>query len=141
MWLQQDGQKLDVKDTENIWCLATVVEASITRVYIHYDEYHKKYDEWILLTSERIARFRSMTAHIVCPGCSQGGAKHCCATDGKRYCKRCCPGCSYSKHKNVVAVSNVSVEINNAHPSPRYGECTTVDVRTSIKSPHTAPFL
>ena len=60
-----------------------------------------------------------------CPGCAQTSSKWCCATDGKHYCKRCCPGCSYGKHKNVVAVNNVSVEIldmrriiNNAHPPP-----------------------
>ena len=58
--------KLDVKDTEDTWCVATVTtmknhtsRTKKTQVFIH--------DEWFLLTSKRIARFRSMTAWYCTP--------------------------------------------------------------------------
>ena len=41
-----------------------------TQVFIHYDEYDEcdhTYDDWFLLTSKRIARFRSMTAWYCTP--------------------------------------------------------------------------
>ena len=76
-WLKEDGNKLDVKDTEDTWCVATVTtmknhtsRTKKTQVFIHYDEYDEcdhTYDEWFLLTSKRIARFRSMTAWYCTP--------------------------------------------------------------------------
>ena len=76
-WLKEDVFKLDVKDTEDTWCVATVTtmknhtsRTKKTQVFIHYDEYHTydhTYDEWFLLTSKRIARFRSMTAWYCTP--------------------------------------------------------------------------
>lgn len=54
------GQKLDVLDTEHIWCVAEV-EMRITAqnrqplLYIHYDGWSRKYDEYLYLDSSRVA--------------------------------------------------------------------------------------
>ena len=72
-WLKEDMFKLDVKDTEDTWCVATVTtmknhtsRTKKTQVFIHYDEYQES-NECFLLTSKRIARFRSMTAWYCTP--------------------------------------------------------------------------
>lgn len=54
------GDKLDVLDTEHIWCQA-VVELKIRTsnkkplLYLHYDGWSRKYDEYMFITSRRIA--------------------------------------------------------------------------------------
>lgn len=55
------GEKLDVLDTEHIWCTAIVelkIQASqqtTPLLLVHYDGWSRKYDEYLLLTSKRIA--------------------------------------------------------------------------------------
>jgi len=56
----QAGEKLDVCDTEYIWCKATVeiVVKSAHRkdmLYLHYEGWNRKYDEYIYIDSHRIA--------------------------------------------------------------------------------------
>jgi hypothetical protein len=54
------GQKLDVLDTEHIWCVAEV-ELKITGekreplLYLHYDGWNRKYDEYLYMDSSRVA--------------------------------------------------------------------------------------
>jgi hypothetical protein len=54
------GDKIDVCDTENIWCMATVelVIKSANRrdlFYLHYEGWNRKYDEFMYMDSHRIA--------------------------------------------------------------------------------------
>ena len=54
------GDKIDVLDTEQIWCKATVemIVKSDSRkdlLYVHYDGWNRKYDEYIYVDSYRIA--------------------------------------------------------------------------------------
>lgn len=54
------GEKLDVCDTEHIWCKATIelVIKTIERkdlLYLHYEGWNRKYDEYIYIDSHRIA--------------------------------------------------------------------------------------
>ena len=54
------GDKVDVNDTENIWCRATVELVVKTQnrqnlLYLHYEGWNRKYDEYIYQDSHRIA--------------------------------------------------------------------------------------
>lgn len=54
------GQKLDVRDTEYIWCIGTVkvkIESPNrdTVVVIHYDGWNKYFDEILPLSSSRVS--------------------------------------------------------------------------------------
>ena len=54
------GDKIDVLDTEQIWCKATVemiIKSDNRRdlLYVHYDGWNRKYDEYIFIDSYRIA--------------------------------------------------------------------------------------
>ena len=57
------GQWLDVKDTVNQWLEATILRMSRTRLYIHYNGWPARWDEWIRVDSDRIAPFRTKTLH------------------------------------------------------------------------------
>jgi hypothetical protein len=59
------GQWLDVKDTVAQWLEATVMEvdAEQRRLYIHYNGWPVRWDEWIAFDSPRIAPFRAITRH------------------------------------------------------------------------------
>ena len=59
------GQWLDVKDTVAQWLEATVMEVDTEqrRLYIHYNGWPVRWDEWIEFDSNRIAPFRSITRH------------------------------------------------------------------------------
>jgi hypothetical protein len=54
------GEKIDVNDTENIWCRATVELVVKTQnrqnlLYLHYEGWNRKYDEYIYQDSHRVA--------------------------------------------------------------------------------------
>lgn len=54
------GEKIDVCDTENIWCKATVELVIKTPnrkdlLYLHYEGWNRKYDEFMYIDSFRIA--------------------------------------------------------------------------------------
>lgn len=61
------GDKIDVLDSEKIWCQA-VIELKFTSVsraplfYIHYIGWSRKYDESIYANSKRIAPFGLYTS-------------------------------------------------------------------------------
>lgn len=51
---------MDVRDTENIWCSATVELKILSAgrpplLYIHYEGWNRKYDEYIYQNSHRLA--------------------------------------------------------------------------------------
>jgi len=54
------GEKIDACDTEYIWCKATVelVVKTANRkdlLYIHYENWNRKYDEYVYIDSHRLA--------------------------------------------------------------------------------------
>jgi hypothetical protein len=54
------GEKIDACDTEYIWCKATVelvIKTASHRdlLYIHYEGWNRKYDEYIYIDSHRLA--------------------------------------------------------------------------------------
>jgi len=54
------GEQIDACDTEYIWCKATVemIIKTASRkdlLYIHYENWNRKYDEYIYIDSHRIA--------------------------------------------------------------------------------------
>jgi hypothetical protein len=54
------GEKIDACDTENIWCKATVELVLKTKthkdlLYIHYEGWNRKYDEYLYIDSHRLA--------------------------------------------------------------------------------------
>jgi len=60
------GEKIDACDTENIWCKA-IIELLIRApnrkdlLYIHYEDWNRKYDEFIYIDSHRVAPLGSYT--------------------------------------------------------------------------------
>jgi hypothetical protein len=59
------GQWLDVKDTVSQWLEATVMEIDQDRrrVFVHYNGWPQRWDEWLAFDSPRISPFRSRTIH------------------------------------------------------------------------------
>ena len=54
------GDKVDACDTENIWCKATVelvIKAPSRKdlLYVHYEGWNRKYDEFVYIDSHRLA--------------------------------------------------------------------------------------
>ena len=54
------GDKIDACDTEYIWCKATVelvIKSANHKdlLYIHYEGWNRKYDEYIYIDSHRLA--------------------------------------------------------------------------------------
>lgn len=55
------GQRIDVLDTEHIWCSAVIelkVQADGCReplLLVHYEGWTRKYDEWVMQDSKRLA--------------------------------------------------------------------------------------
>jgi len=65
-----EGQWLDVKDTVAQWLEATVMEVDLAgrRIYVHYNGWPVRWDEWLPFESARVAPFRSMTRHTTTSG-------------------------------------------------------------------------
>lgn len=55
------GQWIDVKDTIDQWLEAEVINIEDDKVYVHYNGWGSRWDEWIELSSPRIAPFRTHT--------------------------------------------------------------------------------
>lgn len=55
------GQWVDVKDTINQWLEAQIVEIRDNKVFVHYNGWGTRWDEWIDMNSSRIAVFRTHT--------------------------------------------------------------------------------
>ena len=64
------GDKVDVRDTEHIWCVG-FVELKITTLnrppllYIHFEGWNRKFDEYIFLDSERFAPLGTYTSRKI----------------------------------------------------------------------------
>ena len=61
------GDKLDVRDTEYVWCKAVVELKIISKkrkplLYVHYEGWNRKYDEYLYIDSPRIAPFGFYTS-------------------------------------------------------------------------------
>lgn len=52
------GQWVDVKDTIDQWLEAQVIDVKDEKVYIHYNGWGTRWDEWIDFSSPRIANFK-----------------------------------------------------------------------------------
>jgi hypothetical protein len=55
------GQWVDVKDTIEQWLEAQVIDVKENKVYVHYNGWGTRWDEWIDLESDRIRPFRFHT--------------------------------------------------------------------------------
>jgi hypothetical protein len=55
------GQWIDVKDTVNQWLEAQVIDVKDDKVYVHYNGWGVRWDEWIDMNSDRIRPFRYYT--------------------------------------------------------------------------------
>lgn len=55
------GQWVDVKDTISQWLEAQVIDVKDDKVYIHYNGWGTRWDEWIEMNSPRIKPFRYYT--------------------------------------------------------------------------------
>lgn len=66
------GQWIDVKDTVQQWLEATVmnIDHREQAVFVHYNGWPRRWDEWIRWDSPRIAPFRSRTTHSMLSGMS-----------------------------------------------------------------------
>ena len=60
-WREDLGikSKVDVLDSYDHWCEATVEKASPSHVFVHYDYWSSRWDEWISRASPRLARSRT----------------------------------------------------------------------------------
>lgn len=58
------GEPIDVKDVTGVvtWRPAVITAAEESRVQVHYFGWERKWDEWLDISADRIARFRSHTA-------------------------------------------------------------------------------
>ncbi|CDW88471.1 UNKNOWN [Stylonychia lemnae] len=66
------GDKIDVRDTQYIWCVALIQLKIQTPdrppiYFIHYEGWHKKYDEYIVSNSSRLAPLGIYTARADIP--------------------------------------------------------------------------
>lgn len=57
------GQWVDVKDTIDQWLEAEVISVQENSVYVHYNGWGRRWDEWIDMGSPRIAPFRTKTVN------------------------------------------------------------------------------
>jgi len=55
------GQWIDVKDTIDQWLEAQVIDLKDDKVYVHYNGWGTRWDEWIEMKSDRIMPFRYYT--------------------------------------------------------------------------------
>ena len=55
------GQWVDVKDTIDQWLEAQVIDAREDSVFVHYNGWGSRWDEWIPNNSPRIAALRTFT--------------------------------------------------------------------------------
>jgi len=58
------GQWIDAKDSINQWLEAKVTKIKDNQAYIHYNGWGNRWDEWIDITSPRIALFRTHTIQM-----------------------------------------------------------------------------
>ena len=57
------GQWVDARDSVNQWLEATVMETRGAQIYVHYNGWPARWDEWVDSGSHRLAPFRTHTLH------------------------------------------------------------------------------
>lgn len=68
----KSGEKVDIRDTEYIWCVGTI-ELKISTLnrlplfYVHYNGWHRKYDEFVYVNSDRLAPAGTYTSRADIP--------------------------------------------------------------------------
>jgi len=72
------GQLIDCKDTANKWLLSKVVDMKEGYVFVHYESWSSKWDEWIETSDSRIAKLHRWTqppstAIVLEPTAGRGG--------------------------------------------------------------------
>lgn len=60
----QVGQWIDIKDSIDQWLEGQIIEIRAGKAFVHYNGWGNRWDEWIDLTSPRIALFRSHTIQM-----------------------------------------------------------------------------
>lgn len=58
------GQWIDVLDTVQMWLEGTIMSMTSTHVFVHYNGWPTKWDEWIHIDSDRLCLFRTRTYHL-----------------------------------------------------------------------------
>lgn len=67
------GMQLDVRDTLYVWCVGVVKEVIFDQsglpkiLFIHYRDWGALYDEYIPITSSRMAPYRTFTSRVDLP--------------------------------------------------------------------------
>jgi hypothetical protein len=61
----QEGDMLDVLDTVEVWCEATILTCYETKkmVFVHYVGFSREFDEWISFDSHRLLPLQTKTYH------------------------------------------------------------------------------
>ncbi|KAM3131610.1 hypothetical protein pb186bvf_016274 [Paramecium bursaria] len=57
----QAGQWIDLKDTIDQWLEAQILKVEGNRIFVHYNGWGRRWDEWVEVDSPRIAVFRTYT--------------------------------------------------------------------------------
>lgn len=55
------GQWIDAKDTIDQWLEAEITDIRENEIFIHYNGWGRRWDEWIDMNSQRLAPFRTYT--------------------------------------------------------------------------------
>jgi hypothetical protein len=66
------GEVVDIRDTEYIWCVGTIelkikTMNHLPLLYVHYNGWHRKYDEFIYYNSDRLAPSGTYTSRADIP--------------------------------------------------------------------------
>jgi len=51
------GEWVDVRDTVNKWCCGRIVEIKDKKVFVHYNGWSEKWNEWMDMSTSRVAKF------------------------------------------------------------------------------------
>jgi RNA binding activity-knot of a chromodomain len=87
------GQWIDVKDTIDQWLEAEVINVRGDEVYVHYNGWGYRWDEWLSMNSDRIAAFRTHTVQSPYSMYMSPNPYH--VLDGDHSCKlRFIPSCT-----------------------------------------------
>lgn len=61
------GDMVDCLDTDKVWRVAEIMQVTQNEVYVHYDGWQKKWDEWIKKDNKRIQPPRTLTTGYTGP--------------------------------------------------------------------------
>lgn len=57
------GALIDCEDTVPRWCVARILEREGSKIYVHYEGWSDKWNEWVDIDSGRVAKLRTHTLH------------------------------------------------------------------------------